>query len=187
MPRQINVNWVLPNGQTATTVTNWIEASPVADQRLALFTFLDAIKSNLQITTQWVIETTGRELDSSTGALTGTWSDSTIRGGNGTANTGTAVPDASMLLIQLKTDHIVGRRFLQGRMFIPGANVAAVQSGNVEATRRAAITAAAQTLASSGAQLGVWHRPTNGVGGVIWAVDVASCWQEFAVQRRRRG
>lgn len=159
--------------------------SDVADQRMKVFGFLSAIKSQLDNGVSFTIETSGRELDDSTGALTGVWSEPTAYSGVGVVN-GEPVADATMGLMQWRTDHIVNGRFLQGRTFIPGLSTTHLSNGNLSAAAIANWTTAGQLLITDAVQFGVWHRPTSGSGGVFWAADTAAAWQELAVLRRRR-
>jgi hypothetical protein len=186
MPREILVDWTTASGGGKVSVTFWGESTPVADQRTALGTFLSAIKSQLDTSVSYTIRTAGRELDATTGTLTAAWSDSVSYTGTGVVN-GEPVPDASMALMQWRTDHIVNGRFLQGRTFIPGVSTQTLTDGNFTAAAISAWNTAGANLIASGKQFGVWHRPTSGSGGVWWAADTASAWQELAVLRRRRG
>jgi len=185
MPREILVDWSLPSGTASRSVMMFQTSAPVASQRVKLKAFLDTIKSQLDNAVTWTIETSGRELDDTTGALTGVWSESTPSTGVGVVN-GEPVADSTMALMQWRTDHIVGGRFLQGRTFIPGLSTSNLSNGNLAAATVSAWTTAGNTLATSGVGFGIWHRPTSGSGGIFWAVDTASAWSELAVLRRRR-
>lgn len=185
MPREILVDWTTAAGSASRSVMMFGLVSSVADQRLALKAFLDNIKSQLDNGVAWTIETSGRELDDATGALTGVWSEATPSAGVGVVN-GEPVSDATQALMQWRTDHIVGGRFLQGRTFIPGLSTTHLSNGNLSSTAIAAWTTAGQILCDAAVQFGVWHRPTLGAGGVFWAADTAAAWGELAVLRRRR-
>jgi len=185
MPREILVDWTTPSGSDHRSVTFWQTSAPVADQRATLKAFLDTIKSQLDNAVTWTIETSGRELDDTTGALTGVWSEATASTGVGVVN-GEPVADATQALMRWTTDHIVGGRFLRGRTYIPGLSSSHLSNGNVSSTAISAWTTAGQTMIAAGDGFGVWHRPVLGAGGVFWAADDASLWSELAVLRRRR-
>lgn len=185
MPREIVVDWTTTNGPGKVSVFNFIEASSVADQREDLETFLGSISGALDSGTSWVIRTSGREWDTSTGGLSGAWTDSAVRDGVGSVG-GEPLPDAIQILFKWNTGHIVSGRFLSGRTFIPGCARVNDVDGNLEETLAAALEGNANTLAGAGSQLAVWHRPVSGSGGVAWAVDSATVWREFAVLRKRR-
>lgn len=187
MVREILVDWTTASGAGKVSVFHFIEASNVADQRQALSAFLTACNSTLAASTSWTIRPDGRELNTASGTLTGLWSEATPHTGAGTPGNTSVLADATQVLVRWFTDHIVNGRVLRGRTYLPGIYRNVSEGGNVYVASRTAIQNAGQTLAGSGTQLAIWHRPTNGAGGVAWAVDTCSVWQEFAVQRRRRG
>lgn len=186
MPREIVVDWTTASGGGKASVFMFGTSSTIATQRVGLRNFLQSVDNLLTPANTWSIRTTGRELDNATGALTGTWTDGTTYTGAG-AVTGEPVPDASQILIRWKTDHIVGGRFLQGRTFIPGCVVGNIDDGNLSAAAVTVAANAAAQLIADAVQVGVWHRPTSGSGGVWWAADSGTAWNELAVLRRRRG
>lgn len=185
MPRELIVNWVTPAGAGFKSVTYWIEASAVASQRLALHNFCMAVRGQLDNQVQFFQDNSGRELDTATGALTGLWNEPTAYGnvGNGT---GDAVADATQALVRWDTNHIVNGRFLRGRTFVPGLVDTAVTDGILSATAKGVFQAAGAALIAAGVQFGVWHRPTSGSGGVMWAAQTAAAQDRLAVLRRRR-
>lgn len=100
------------------------------------------------------------------------------------------VADSSQVLMRWNTGHIVGGRRLVGRTFIPGLPVGSLTAGNLSGASAADFATKGQNLIttlSGSAPLVVWHRPKAGAGGEAWAADVATCWTEMAVLRRRRG
>jgi len=185
MPREILVDWTTPSGSDHRSVLMFNTVSTPADQRSAIYTFLSTIKSQLEDSTSFTVETAGRELDDATGALVGVWSEGTSYTGVGVVS-GQVVADATQALMQWRTDHIVGGRFLQGRTYIPGLSASHLSNGNLSSTAITAWTAAGQALIDDAVGFGVWHRPVLGAGGVFWAADTASVWGELAVLRKRR-
>lgn len=184
--REILVDWTLVSGSGHVSVYYFDATVAVATQRNFLNTFCTQVKAFQSTGTVFVIRTTGRELDVTTGTLTGAWTESTVYNGAGGAGS-VPVPDASQALVQWRTNTIVAGRFLRGRTFIPGLGIGHAVGGNVLGTTATAIANAGQTLAASAAVLQVWHRPIAGSGGSAAPVTTASCWSEFAVLRRRRG
>ena len=185
MPREILVDWTTASGSDHRSVMMFGQVSTVADQRLALDTFLDAIKGPLDNGTSYVIETSGRELDDTTGALTGVWSESTPYTGGGAA-VGEAVADATQGLFRWRTNNVVGSRMLQGRTFIPGLGAVGLQNGGMNTSVSATWITAGNAFIAAAVQFGVWHRPVLGAGGAFWAAESCDVWAELAVLRRRR-
>jgi len=146
---------------------------------------LTAVKASLSNQVSYLIETSGRELDDTTGALTGAWSETSAKTGTGTSAT-QPVADSTQLLFRWGTGFIVNGRFLRGRTFIPGFFQGGVSGGNVLAAQVTGLTTVAQALATDAASLQVWHRPVAGAGGNAVQTSSGSLWSELAVLRRRR-
>lgn len=185
MPREILTDWTTPAGSGFVSVTFWEEGLSVDDQRAAWQEFLEAVAPVLTTGTTWGVRPIGRDMNDVTGTIEDEWSDPTDQSGNG-ANSEDAVPDSSQILVRWNTSEIVGKRFLKGRTFIPGASIAGVDQGNLLPANVLAITAAAQDLIASATGIGVWHRPVNSLGGNFKVASTTSCWNEFAVLRARR-
>lgn len=182
--REVIITWTAAGGAGGVTVLNYGTGGLVADDRLALWTFLDTVKAQFSNTTSWAIATEGRIFDDATGTLTGQWVDTTPRTGIGTSASA-PVANATQLLIRWRTGHIVNGRFLQGRTFLPGIQSGALAGGQVVAGTQTAFNNALTTLVASGNTPDVWHRP-SGSPGIVRNVTSASVWSEFAILRRRR-
>jgi len=85
-------------------------------------------------------------------------------------------------LVQLRTGQFVGARQIQGRLFIPGPTVSAVDgfTGKPRPTYISAIVPAATQLMNAGWL--VASRKNN----LFYEVSGVSVWSEFAVLRSRR-
>jgi hypothetical protein len=188
MINQVLTRWSVPNGAAdVTTVMNFDEGTPVAQQRAALATFWEDASEALNQNVVWTIEGAGRILDEATGTLVGTWADGPpITGAGASAGTG-VVANATMLLVRWRAPMIVNGRRLQGRTFIPGASDDANQAGEVEPLTVAGLTASAQALVNAGVGFGIWSRPAGPRPGQFHEANDADLWREFAVQRNRRG
>lgn len=186
MPREILVDWTTDKGPGQVSVFMFDETPPVADQRNALGAFLTDADGILSTTTHWAVRTTGREMDSGTGVLTGVWNEDTGHSGIG-AQVQEQMSDATQVLVRWKTGLIANGRFLQGRTFLPGVAVSAAVAGNLGDGARTTVLTAAQNLVDDDVQLSVWHRPVAKAGGVLTTVLATDVWREFAVLRRRRG
>lgn len=186
MVREILTTWRTDAGSQFKTVMFFSEAGVVADQRTALAAFWTAADAVCAGTTTWTIETAGRELDTASGALTGAWTETSVKTGAG-GGAGDQSGDALQALVRWHTGAIVGGRFLQGRNFIPGLAATVIVDGNLSAAGITAVQTAANTFVGSGEPPVVWHRPVSGSGGALQAATSASVWAELAVLRRRRG
>jgi len=186
MPREILVDWTTPAGTGFRTVTYWAESEPVAVQRANLGALLGTIDNLLDSNTVWTVETSGREMDSTTGTLTGVWSEATAQTGAGTV-AGQCVPDAAQILLRWNTNSIINGRFLKGHSYVPGLSTASVTDGNLAAAAVTAFQGAVNTFVAGLDGFGVWHRPTGGAGGSFQLAQTGTVWNEFAVLRQRRG
>jgi hypothetical protein len=185
MPREILTDWTTPAGSGFRTVTFWDSAVAVEGQRAKWQAFLETINGMLVDGAQWVIRTEGREMDNTTGTLTGAWSDGTAQLGGG-AGAGECVADATQILVRWNTETIVNGRFLRGRTFIPGAQQAALANGNLTAGNVTAINAACTAMLTDNEGFGIWHRPVNSAGGSFSLATSGNGWSELAVLRQRR-
>jgi len=186
MPREIVVDWTTASGGGKVSVFFFDTTGTVSNQRLDLATFLGNVDGALDNSVSWTIRVAGRDLDDSTGALIGAWTEGTTRTGVGN-NATEPVADATQVLFQWHTGVIVNGRFLRGRTFIPGLTNSILSNGNILAANVASFDAFAETFLASSDTFGVWHRPTSGTGGSFHLATSATVWSELAVLRRRRG
>lgn len=182
---QIISRWTTINGGGKVAVMYFLAAIPIEDQREALGAFWEDVCPNLDNSTSVVVDTDGVTIDDATGGLVDSWADPTPYTFSG-GGTGEPVDDAAQILVRWKTATIVGGRFLQGRTFIPGSNVANLSNGNLIGSTQTALQTAVNTFIASAAGLAVWHRPKEAAPGSSDAVSTGSVWNEFAVLRRRR-
>ena len=183
--REIITDWTLPSGTGHATVMYFDSAQPVATQRSQLGTFWNSIRAFQATTAVYSIRSSGRTLESTTGSLTGAWTEPTVFTAAGSAGT-LPVPDASQALIQWRTPLIVNGRFLRGRTFIPSLGSGHMAAGNVLPASAASIQTIAATLAAASGGLRIWHRPGPAGPGADFQVGSVTVWPEFAVLRRRR-
>lgn len=186
MPREILVDWTLASGSGKVSVFMFDPTPTIAAQRTALQTWLTAVKAHLDNSASYVIRTDGREMDDTTGALTGSWSETSAKTGTG-GGTLEPVADATQMLVRWKTPTIVNGRFLQGRTFIPGLAASNEAGGNLASATSTSVQTANNALIASVSGLGVWHRPVSGSGGLFDLATTSNVWSELAVLRRRRG
>lgn len=183
---EVLTNWATPSGGGKYSVMYFDESNALTDIRSELKSMWDAMASVLDTETVYTVRTTGRIIDEVTGALTGEWSEPTLKTGAGLAS-GQPLADATQALIRWNTGVVVGGRFLKGRTFVPGLSSTTSNNGNVSPAAITALQTGAAFMGPAGAQLGVWHRPKGGTGGALHPITSSSVWTEFAVLRRRRG
>lgn len=185
MPREILVDWTTPAGAGFRSVLYFEETASVALQRADIGTMLGAIDATFDGHVTWVVETSGRELDSATGALTGAWVEPTNQSGAG-ALAGNTVPDVAQVLLRWSTGQVVNGRFLKGRTYLPGLASASILEGNILPATVTTIQTAVNAFIAAAHGFGVWHRPVGGAGGDHVVANGGSVWTEFAVLRQRR-
>lgn len=185
MVREIIVDYEIPGASNALSVFFFDEAQPLGAQRTALEVLFNGIESILSNTMEWSVRQVGRELQTTTGALLGEWTTSVPASGQGTAMAAAAANATSMLL-RWSTNTIVAGRFLRGRTFIPGLGGNRIEEGGLNPADQVTLASAGEDMIGEAAGFGIWHRPTNGVGGVFHEAVGAAAWNELAVQRRRR-
>jgi len=191
---EIITDWSTGSGRAGLSVM-YFDTSIIDETttRSELADFWGTIDAYLDSNTRWTIRTTGRVVDSSTGALVGEWTEPTLRTAFGSVS-GAAVADLAQVLVRWNTGVVVRGRFLKGRTFIPGYASSLQAEGQVGSVQQAAIASAGANLLA-GANLQVWQRPFAGsadpvrpaYSGSSARAETASVWAEFASQRNRRG
>lgn len=183
--REIVTDWTGPQGSGMSTVMFFESTPTIASQRASIGTFLTSYKANIANTWSYAVRTTGRNLDSGTGALVGSWSEPTATVGTGGVAT-QPLPDAAQVLYQWRTPTIVNGRFLRGRTFLPGLTASSLTNGNITAGVVTGLTSYGTTFVGAATAFGVWHRPIGGGGGTHVVASACTVWPELAVLRRRR-
>lgn len=189
--REILVRWVSPGTAGGVTVLHTADLDPVADQRAAIKTFLTGFMQTATAGTVYVVATSGKVLDDTTGNLVDTWSDNTTQSAAGSGS-GQPVPNASQALIRLRTLTIVRNRMLQGRIYLPGLVAGATAGGEITGAAAAVIVDYANAAVATDIGLVIWSRPLKDDDGNVLApgtsavVTGVTLWNELAVQRKRR-
>lgn len=158
-----------------------------ADPAPALHTFFDSIKTLLPTSVTVSIDSTGDLITEATGALAGTWSGTAGASVTGTVSALYAGPTGAV--VDLVTSTIVGKRRLQGRMFLVPLTTDCYQAdGTIATSALGTLQAAAAALLAStaGTHLVVWHRPRGGAGGSKAAVTSVRVPDLACVLRSRR-
>lgn len=191
--REILVNWSSAASPGGVSVLHVGSSTSVAAQRIAVNDALTALTAIQHTGTVYTVAQDGRELDDTTGTLTGTWSDSTPFTDNG--QLGEPVPNAAQGLIRMTTALVVDGRIVKGRLYVPGIAASRVTLGEVNAATQGVLSTAFADMRDSG-ELLIWSRPRaagSGVNGDLPArlgssapVTGLSGWSELAVMRSRR-
>ncbi len=182
---EVLTRWVAPGTPGGISVMYFEDSADITNVRAKLAVLWAAIDNQLATGVTWTIDTTGRTLNAATGTLTGFWNDATALSGVG-ALSGSAVGNSSQILLRWRTDDIVAGRLVQGRTYVPGMGAGLLSNGEIAGASRAAMAAAAETFTTGVNGPYVWHRPKNGSGGSLHQATSGECWNELAVQRRRR-
>jgi hypothetical protein len=157
------------------------------DPGTAFSTFFNSIKALLPTSVTVSFDAAGDKLDEVSGAITGGWT-----GASGTAITGSVsalYPGPAGAVVILRTNTVINRRRLMGKMFlVPLCNDAYQADGTIATSALGTLQTAADTLLASGvgANWKVWHRPVGGTGGSIAAVSAATVTDKVVVLRSRR-
>lgn len=149
-------------------------------------TFYDSVKAIIPSTVTLTVRAAGDLIDAATGALTGAWTTAANATVTGTTAGTYAAPAGAV--VRWNTLGIVAGRRIRGRTFlVPLGSVAFQSDGSLLAGSITTIqTAAAALIASSGTNLGVWHRPVGGAGGVWFQTVNADVPDRAAILRSRR-
>jgi hypothetical protein len=152
----------------------------------ALGAFFTAIKASFPTGLSWTIPGSGDVLDSSTGVLNGSWS---AAGGSTVAASGaaTSYAGAAGAFVRWQTSGIVNGRRVKGRTFLVPLISSVYASGVIQTGTVSAFQSAANTfVASAGADMRIWHRPTAGAGGIAYPITAAVVPNLATVLRSRR-
>src|ERR1044071_8201166 len=116
-----------------------------ADPAPALHTFFDSIKTLLPTSVTVSIDNTGDLINEATGILSGTWSGTA--GASVTGTVSALYAGASGACVDLVTSTVIGKRRLQGRMFLVPLCTDAYQSdGTIATSALGTLQAAANAL-----------------------------------------
>lgn len=178
------LDWATPGARPGRTILHAQELQDVED---FLANFQDAwtgIKVNFVQQASWRFDGEVVLLDTATGVLQSAATIPSVAAQSGTAQ-GDVVANSAQVLIRWASHAVVNGRRMAGRSFLPGLAVGATLDGEITP---ALVGGMAGALRAAGvpATLAVWHRPQNGAGGSLHAVNDCTVWNELAVLRRRR-
>lgn len=168
----------------------WLAASPTNTEATAALAgvraYFEAVKAYLSAGCTVSYDTAVAVLEDTTGGLVTllTATAQTLTTSTGALD----APPANQLGLVLNTSTVVNGRVLRGRSFLgPLTTDAFASSGQIGSGARTALLAGgAALLAVSAADLAVWHRPTNGSGGLALACTGVGASDKVWVLRSRR-
>lgn len=183
--QRIRVQWTGPS-VVGPSVSTFYAAEAAVGVNSGIHAFFDNIKASFSTETTWKVDDSGDLLDVGSGELTGTWSDSATASVTGTAATQYTLGVGCR--VKWQTAGVTNGRRVTGSTFlcpIPHANFDG--SGQLNNTFVGIVQTAADNLVSvHGADLRIWHRPVNGVGGAAYAISAAVVPDKVSWLRSRR-
>lgn len=181
---RVRVSWSGAN-TTGAGLSTFYFAGASADPA-AIYAFFNAIKGAFAPNISWTIPNTGDQVDSETGDLVGTWTD-TGGGVVNSAGAGAFTRGAGARIVWNTAGIYRGRR-VRGSTFLTGL-YGGVYDGNGQvgsATVASLLGAATTLLAATTPNLGIWSRPRLGTAGEFSSVTGASVPSEVSWLRSRR-
>lgn len=176
---QVRVAWTGAKGLPG--VSTFYCTGTMETFRAALHNFFNADKSLYPSSVTITIPSTGSDINSDTGLVTGVWTSGTD---DAIACTGTGAYAAPAgMVVNWHTGIYVGGRELRGKTFLVPMITTTFQSdGSLNDTDRAGVETDANTLADTTASMVIYSRSTN----TIASVASASVPDLVAVLRSRR-
>jgi len=181
--RRLRVSWDGLGGLPGLSTFYYGVASPnVSDCK----TFFTAIRDSFPAGLTWNIPSSGDELDSATGALTGVW----VGSGGGQVNAGGAGANYAAGVgtrVRWPTGVIHnGRRVLGSTFLCPLTTASYDQSGTIAAATLTTFQTAASAYAASGVARGIWSKGRSPGDGIYAAVNSAEIPDRVTSLRSRR-
>lgn len=178
---RVRINWTgLNQGFSVLHFLDGDDQSSADAVVSATESWVGAVDNFLRVDQAWQVDPEVLVVNPSTGQTTGVFTVATSPGTG--ADSGNAVPNASMILVRHRTGTYTSGRELRGRTFIPGCTATSVTTtGNVGTTAISAIDTATATLISN-TQFAIYG-PASGVTATVTS---SSTWSEFATLRSRR-
>jgi len=180
--RRLRVVWNGLTGLPGVSTFYYGVASPDVSDAVGFF---NTIKGLFPTPLSWDIPSSGDEIESTTGVLTGGWTGTGA--GNVTATGATAYAAGVGARVQWQTDAIVNGRRVRGATFLaPLALLAYDTSGTLTNSEVVTMLAAANTFAASGVAKGIWHRNTPGGSDGVYANMIGATVPDRVTSLRSR-
>lgn len=181
--RRLRIVWDGLGGLPGLSTFYYGVASPNVSDAVALF---QAIKFQVPDTLSWTIPSSGDEIDSATGQLTGTWTGTgggTVQGigGTGSYAAGTG------LILNWGTGIIHNGRRVQGRTFIAPVLASCYHTnGTIKSTVTSPVQTAVTAFVASGVAKGIWSKGRSPGDGVYAAISSGTVPTRVTSLRSRR-
>jgi len=182
--RRIEVVWAGLTGLPGVTVIHSLDS--VSGALAAIRAFFNSISGVFPTGLTWSFPNSGDVFESTTGVLTGGWSDTAVSNVTGAGVSTYAAGTGAF--VRWQTGAIVGGRRLRGRTFLaPMDKDSYDASGTIVDSRVTTMQTAANTLVATGT-MNVWHRPTTpgGSDGALHVVTAATVADQVTALRSRR-
>lgn len=154
--RRIPVAWTTGVGGAGVSV---FYSNGVDDATASLGTFFNAIKASFPTVVNWTIPSSGDKLESTTGALTGSWSGGTAASIAGTAATQYVAGTGAYVRWYTNTIR-AGRKFYGRTYLLPLIAAGFDSSGTIDNTTLGTLQTGVNGLVTSG-KIVVWGRPSG--------------------------
>lgn len=181
--RRLRVSWDGLGGLPGLSTFYYGVASPNVSDVVALLTAVKVYMPNSLIIT---VPSSGDELDSATGALTGVWAGT---GGGTIVGTGgvTGYAAGTGCIFDWSTGVIHNGRRVKGRTFITPLLVGSYSgSGVIMPATQAALQTAVNTFAASGVAKGIWSKGRGPGDGIYAAIASGNVPNRVTSLRSRR-
>lgn len=181
--RRLRVSWDGLGGLPGVSTFYYGVASPNVSDCTAFFT---AIKGLCPTGLTWTIPSSGDELDSANGALTGVWAGT--GGGTVLASGGsTGYAAGTGMVVDWATGVIHNGRRVKGRTFIcPTMRDNFTNAGVIVGTAVTTMQTAANTFAASGVAKGIWSKGRSPGDGIYAAISTGNAPNRVTSLRSRR-
>lgn len=155
---------VWTGGPGGTGVSTFFSETSAITALADIRAFFNSISSLFPTALSWTFPNSGDQIDSTTGTLTGGWTQPTADPVNGGLS-GYAFAAGVGARVVWETGFIVGGRRLKGSTFLTSIGITAYQGdGTLDSAAISTISAAAATLVAADS-IAVWSRPRGGVSG----------------------
>lgn len=166
--------------------TFYVEAGAGAGYANAIKTFLSSQAAAYPTGTTITVFATGDQIDSATGGLVGTWTDTSTGASIAGTNPSAYALGVGMRVKWLTSGIVGGRRVVGSTFLVPIGSSIYDTAGTIANATVTSTTTAATNLVAAVPSLRIWSRPTNTRAGASSAVVSGFCPDSISWLRSRR-